>query len=205
VPFTKETWIEGQLPADTAAEKNRIEQAIADLYNVVYAEDMAEVTSTATGSFADPTTGAAGPITPPLVIPAGGRFVDLQAECEAHHSTNNTDGIWFVVQFSKNGGAYTPHPQAGYQNDLAYMDTTDNAVTFGASMWYADTVYRPMRLGQARTPRASGVSSFLWPSATRMFLPAATYRFKMTYGLNSGAAGTAYFRTRRIRAHMLTI
>jgi hypothetical protein len=203
VPFTKETWIEGQLPADTAAEKNRIEQAIADLYNVVYAEDMAEVTTTATGAFADPTTGVAGPITPPLVIPTGGRFVDLQAECEAHHSTNNTDGIWFVVLFNKDSTGWVASPNTGYGTATAYGDTTTGGVVFGASMWFADGVYRPLRMGQARSPAADGTTSYIYPSATTLFLNAGSWRFKLGYGLKSGGSGTAYFRTRRLRAHML--
>lgn len=202
MPFTRENWVQGQLPAADAAELNRIEQGIADLYNVVYAEDMAEVTTAGTGVFADPQTGAAGPITPPLVVPAGGRFVKLQAECEAHHSSNNTDGIWFVVLFSKDGGAYAASPNTGYGTAIAFGDTTTGGVVFGASMWFADGVYRPLRMGQARTPAADGTTSYIYPSATELFLNAGSWRFKLGYGIKSGGGGTAYFRTRRLRAHM---
>src|SRR3954447_13861958 len=32
MPFTKTNWVQNALPADTAAQKNRIEQALADLF-----------------------------------------------------------------------------------------------------------------------------------------------------------------------------
>lgn len=201
MPFTKETWVDGQLPADTAAEKNRIEQAIADLYNVAYAEDMTEVTSTATGGYTDPTTGTVGPDVA-FTVPAGGRFVDFAAECQAKHSANNTDGIWFVLRFSKDGGAYTHEPLT-YDTDTPFMDTTTTGLAMGASMWFADATYRPLRMGQARTPNSNGTTSFLWPSATRIWLPAAAWHVKFGYGIKSGGGGTAYFKSRRLRAQVL--
>lgn len=168
----------------------------------VYAENLTESTSTATGGFIDPTGGTAGPQVP-FTIPPGGRFVDFQAECEGHHTINNTDGIWFALAFSKDAAAFTVNPPAGYQNSTTYMDTSSNPVAIGASMWFADTVYRPMRLGQSRMPKADGTSSYLFPSASNVFLPAGVWIVKMVYGMNSGASGTAYFRTRRLRAQIL--
>lgn len=203
MPFTKSgLFVPGSLPAADADWFNRVESALADATAIAYAEDMTECNTTGTGSFGDPTTGTVGPLVT-VTVPTGGRFVDFEAECEAHHSADNTNGIWFVLMFSKDLAAFNQYPSSGYQNNLAYQDTTAQPLAVGASMWFADSVYRPLRLGQARTPAGDGTTAFLFPSATKLYLAAGSWRIKMGYGIKSGGSGTAYFRTRRLRAQVL--
>lgn len=185
-----------------AALASAIGADIKKLSTIAYAENLAEGTTTATGTFVDLTGGGVGPSVS-LVVPTGGRFVDLQAECQAKHSSNNTDGIWFVLLFAINGAGFTAAPAVGYDTPTPYPDTTGNPSAIGAAMWYADAVYRPLRLGQGRTPMANGTSSFLFPSASRIWLPAGSHQIKMGYGLQSGHSGTAYFKSRRLRAQVL--
>src|SRR5436190_18509496 len=104
---------------------------------------MSEVQTTATGAFGDPTTGTVGPIAGPVVVPAGGRFLDLAAECEAHHSANNTNAFWFVLLLSQDGGAFVNMPTV-YTTAWAYDDTAAGSQQmYGAAMDWGDATYRP--------------------------------------------------------------
>jgi hypothetical protein len=150
-------------------------------------------------------TGTGGPQVA-FTVPTGGRFVNFAAECQAKQSVNNTYALWFAVVFSSDGGAsWATSPVQGYDTSLWYPDTSTGGpvVAIGASQWLADMTYRPLRAGQNQAPWNTGTTTTNYQSLMTQYFPAGSWLARMRYGIPSSQGGTAYFKSRRLRAQVL--